>query len=295
MFTFNQLLTYKRVVETGSFNKAASESFISVNAVMKQINNLENEVGVQLLLRSNSRVKLTEPGISFYEDTLKILSSCDGAIQKAVALSNNSITIRVGTSVANPTDKLDIVLAKMLVHHPNIKIEMIPFVNTSDATASIYSNLGERIDIVMSSFDELTKAYWNYETLEIGKVPLCLIVPVSHRLASAKLASFSDLSGEDLMIVRRGYSLCLDKTRTHIEANYPDINIIDVPAFGIDLYNKVANVDTLMLGIGDNIKGHPLTKRIPLDWDEKSPLGILYSKKPSDQVKTFIQMIRNYI
>lgn len=295
MFTINQLLTYKHVVETGSFNKAASEGFISVNAVMKQINNLETEVGAQLLLRSNSGVRLTEPGISFYEDALRILSNCDNAVQKARALSENSITIRIGTSVANPTDKLDAILAKILVHHPNIKIEMIPFESTPDATASIYSNLGDRIDIVMSSFDALTKEYWNYETFEIGKAPLCLIVPTTHRLASLKLLNFEDIIGEKLLVVRRGYSLVIDKARKHIELNYPGINIIDAPAFGMNLYNRVANGDMLMVGIGDNIKGHPLTKRIPLDWDEQSPLGILYSKKPSEQVKTFIRLIKDYI
>ena len=42
-----QLETFIRVADAGSFNKAAEESFITPTAVIKQINLLEDSLGVK--------------------------------------------------------------------------------------------------------------------------------------------------------------------------------------------------------------------------------------------------------
>ena len=44
-----QLETFLHVADAGSFNKAAEESFITPTAVIKQINSLEEFLGVRLL------------------------------------------------------------------------------------------------------------------------------------------------------------------------------------------------------------------------------------------------------
>ena len=48
-----QLLSFIKIVETGSFSKAAKDSFISVPAMVQQIDRLEEDLGFRLLLRSN--------------------------------------------------------------------------------------------------------------------------------------------------------------------------------------------------------------------------------------------------
>ena len=53
------LETFIRIVEAGSFNKAAEELYITSTAVIKQINLLENEIGVQLFERTHRGLKLT--------------------------------------------------------------------------------------------------------------------------------------------------------------------------------------------------------------------------------------------
>lgn len=46
---YHWLDTFLRVADAGSFNKAAEESHITPNAVIKQINLLEAELGIRLL------------------------------------------------------------------------------------------------------------------------------------------------------------------------------------------------------------------------------------------------------
>ena len=294
MFTLNQLTVFKRVAETGSFNKASSEEYMTTNAVMKQINKLEHELGFPLLIRSHKGVRLTEAGVSFYEDTVRILSICDSASARAKSVANKtSVPIRFGSSAANRPEDIESILTKVFEKFPDICIEMVPFENTSDGTAVVYPNLGERIDVIASSFDDYIKKNWKFEALELSRVPISLVLSKAHALAGKALISFEDLAGEKLMIVRQGYSLSLDEVRNHIETYYPKIKIIDVPAFGMELYNKVVSDNLVLLGIGSSIHAHPLTTRILLDWHKKCPFGILYSKNPSEAVKRFISAVKS--
>ena len=54
-----QLETFLRVADAGSFNRAAEESFITPTAVIKQINLLEENLGVYLFDRSYRGLTLT--------------------------------------------------------------------------------------------------------------------------------------------------------------------------------------------------------------------------------------------
>ena len=62
-----QLDTFICVVEAGSFSKAADKLYISLPAVIKQINSLENNLGVQLFARTHRGLVVTA-GESLYQD-----------------------------------------------------------------------------------------------------------------------------------------------------------------------------------------------------------------------------------
>ena len=63
-----QLDTFICVVEAGSFSKAADKLYISLPAVIKQINSLENNLGVQLFARTHRGLVVTAAGESLYQD-----------------------------------------------------------------------------------------------------------------------------------------------------------------------------------------------------------------------------------
>lgn len=67
-----QLETFLRVADAGSFNKAAEESYITPTAVIKQINLLEESLGVKLFDRSHRGLQLTKAGRSMYQDPEEI-------------------------------------------------------------------------------------------------------------------------------------------------------------------------------------------------------------------------------
>ena len=65
--------TFLEVADSGSFLKASERLYISANAVTKQINLLESDLGVKLFSRSRQGLTLTEAGKSLYRDTKYIV------------------------------------------------------------------------------------------------------------------------------------------------------------------------------------------------------------------------------
>ena len=62
------LETFIVVADLGSFSKAADVLYISSTAVIKQINLLEQELGLQLFERTHRGIALTKAGRSIYGD-----------------------------------------------------------------------------------------------------------------------------------------------------------------------------------------------------------------------------------
>jgi DNA-binding transcriptional LysR family regulator len=58
--------TFVRVMETGSFSAAAKHLNVSQSAVSKSIAQLEERLGVRLLMRSTHGLRATEAGQTYY-------------------------------------------------------------------------------------------------------------------------------------------------------------------------------------------------------------------------------------
>lgn len=76
------------VAEALSFTKAAAKLRLAQPSLTRQVRNLEDEIGVQLLDRSNNQVTLTEPGRRFLFDSKKVLAMCDESVAAVQALEH---------------------------------------------------------------------------------------------------------------------------------------------------------------------------------------------------------------
>ena len=64
----SQLITFISVAKNGGFSKTAEAMFISPTAVMKQIDALEDRLGVTLFRRTDHGLQLTDAGASVLGD-----------------------------------------------------------------------------------------------------------------------------------------------------------------------------------------------------------------------------------
>lgn len=91
---------FVKVVEHGSFARAAERMNMSTSAVSRHVAELEAHLDTRLLNRTTRRISLTESGQAFYERTLQLLADLEEA--EAVASSGTARprgTIRLTCSI----------------------------------------------------------------------------------------------------------------------------------------------------------------------------------------------------
>ena len=290
------LETFIRIAEAGSFNKAAEELYMTSTAVIKQINLLENEVGVQLFERTHRGLKLTKAGESLYTDAKYIVSYSEEAVRRArnAGLEKNTV-IRIGTSPITPAQILTDLWPKIHEHCSDISFQLVPFENTPENAREILKNLGQNIDVVTGLFDDTLLGVRGCSGLEIAKEPLCCAVSIYHPLAKKEKLTIEDLHGEQLLLMHRGWSSYVDKLRDEITAEHQQIKIVDFDFYDINIFNRCEQEKNVLLVIKSWNCVHPMLKVIPVEWDHSIPFGVLYSNKPSHTVERFLQAVKEVI
>ena len=284
-----QLETFIRVADAGSFNKAAEESFITPTAVIKQINLLEDSLGVKLFDRTHRGLHLTKAGHSLYQDSKYIIQYCRDSITRAKnAMQEDSNIIRIGSSPITPAQLLMELWSRVQALYPNIKFQIVPFENTPENAREILANLGKNIDIVGGIFDDTMLDVRACAGLELIRGPFHCAVSIHHRLATKDKLQLSDLYGENLLLMHRGWSRYVDQLRDDLWQNHPQINIVDFDFYGMDIFNRCENTNDVLLAIPGWATVHPLLKVIPVEWNYSIPYGILHSPEPTPTVRRFL-------
>ncbi len=291
-----QLQVFLQVVDCGSFSKAAKQLLVTPASVMKHMNTLESRLGVTLLKRSNQGIELTAAGKSLYKDGKKLLVSAENAVARAKnAELTEGITIRVGSSLLNPSRVLTDLWTPLREKYPEYKFHIVPYEDTKEQILSVILSLGERIDLLVGSFNSKTmRETSNY--LNLGEYQLCVAVPQGHPLAARKELTLRDLHGEHLMMVKSGDTELLDHFHDMLKMTHPQILIEEAGYYyDMDTFNTCEQTGSLLLTLDAWADIHPSLVTLPVKWEYKVPYGILYSKKPSDDVKRFVGIIKDHI
>ncbi|QGW83740.1 LysR family transcriptional regulator [Variovorax paradoxus] len=116
---------FVRVVETGSFSKAALEFHTTQPTVTKQVAATEARLKVRLLNRNTRGVSLTEPGALYYEKCKNIVRESEEA-ESIVQLRQNQAQglLRVGTSVAFGRRVVVPLALEYMRRHPQVQLDL---------------------------------------------------------------------------------------------------------------------------------------------------------------------------
>lgn len=288
-----QLETFLRVADAGSFNKAAEETYITPTAVIKQINLLEQNLGVKLFDRSHRGLTLTRAGRSLYQDSRYIIQYCQDSVTRAKnAMQECNHVIRIGTSPTTPAQLLMKLWAKVQESCPDMKFQIVPFENTPQNAREILANLGKNIDIVGGIFDETMLSVRGCAGLELVRGSFCCAVSMQHRLAAKNRLQVTDLYGENLLLMHRGWSHNVDRLRDDLWQHHPQIHLVDFDFYSMDIFNRCENSNDVLLAVPawDNV--HPLIKMIPVEWNHGIPYGILHAPTPSEPVQRFLEIAK---
>lgn len=126
MNRFASMEAFVRVIETGSFSGAARQLRVGQPAISKTIAQLEERLGVRLLLRSTHGLTPTEAGQSFYEHAKRSIEEADEADQVARGAGAN-LSGRLRVCAAVTFARLHVVprLPIFLAQHPALEIDVV--------------------------------------------------------------------------------------------------------------------------------------------------------------------------
>ncbi|MYN05735.1 LysR family transcriptional regulator [Pseudoduganella aquatica] len=134
---------FARVVEAGSFTKAADTLGMPNATLTKSVQALEAHLRIKLLQRTTRRVSVTPEGAQYYEKTqrlLKELDDVDASFSAAQSRPRGHLRVDAGSSIASQV--LLPALPAFLARYPDIRIDM----GVSDKHVNL---IGDNVDCVI--------------------------------------------------------------------------------------------------------------------------------------------------
>jgi len=144
--------TYVSVVEAGSFSAAAKRLKLGQPAVSKSVAQLEERLGVRLLLRSTRGLTPTDAGQRFYEHARRAIEEVDLAEHVARDASTGlSGVLRISAAVTFARLHILPALKTFMDRHPNLQIDIV----LDDRTIDLLEK-GVDVALRMGSLDDST-------------------------------------------------------------------------------------------------------------------------------------------
>lgn len=275
------------VADNLSFARAAEELYISQPAVTKQINNLEQELGTALFIRSTRHVELTPAGIQFYKDAKDIVIKSEIAIKKLKKKKLASSYIHIGLSNTSVLYYLSPILTRLRETYPNIT----PNIEVLNYKTILNLFIEEKLDLLFCYKENMVKRSGiNY--LELEKDRLTCIIPSDHYLAKKEVISLNDLKNENIIA-------CNPLNAPSAIANFQQKFLSDYPIEKIIYCNSIeishcmvsskmgiAIIPSILCLEFPNVSLVPFNSDIPLSF------GIFYHTKSANTVlKEFIKLL----
>ncbi|NSY46458.1 MULTISPECIES: LysR family transcriptional regulator [Agrobacterium] len=200
-----QLRYFVAVARERNFTRAAQVLNIAQPPLSRQIQILEDELGVPLIIRKSRPIKLTDAGRLFYEQSLQVLGRVEQMREstRRVGLNQNSV-LSIGFVASTLYGGLPTLVRKLRYHAPELDIRLLELVSVQQIPA-----LKEgRIDI---GFGRLRPTDPNVSSTVLCEERLAVAVPKSSLLADDTTPiPLKRLSGQKIIVYpkepRPGYA-----------------------------------------------------------------------------------------
>jgi DNA-binding transcriptional LysR family regulator len=174
---------FRAVADWGGFNRAARALHVSQSSISEQILDLEQEIGVPLLNRSQHRVSLTPAGEIFLEEVRKVLAAADRAVDLAQRSMRGEIgSLTIGYLVWGTGAFFPSVIRGFRKLHPGIQLSLLEMLPAQQSEGLIDGS----IDVgftrpLQPPYDRQLRS----EVLYLD--PLVAVLPNDHPLATGPL------------------------------------------------------------------------------------------------------------
>ena len=244
------------IAEHGSISKAASLLNIAQPPLGKRLQELEEEIGSPLFIRTSKQMVLTETGLFLYRKSCEILSQVNSVTRQAVDLaSQKKRTIRIGISYLY-LSYFNSLFLDLYSKNP----DWDPNIVVSDSSHLESLLLGKSLDMAMIQAPRGVRSFYVREF-----EPVKLVAVVSTSLASTlpdDVLSFADLAGLPLVMLHRvGGEGTYEVLLNHLYSEVKNVNIImkvSEPRLIIEMFRAGLAAASIMPAseVGESSSGH---------------------------------------
>lgn len=191
---------FLEIAEYENISKAAIQLHVSQPPLSRQLKKLEEELGVDLFIRENGRLKLTDAGYFFKKRAQEIISLIEET-KNQIDEKYNGIAgkIRIGTIETFSAEKLPKWIASFHKLYPDITYQIVN--NNSDEIIRLVDNGLLDIGIIR---EPVNSQY--YEKIRLQEDSWIACIPNTNALSqkSKKIIDLSELKDEWLIVPSRG-------------------------------------------------------------------------------------------
>ena len=191
-----QLAALVAAARTGSISQAAAALFVTQPALTARIQNLERDVGVQLLVRGRHGARLTDAGRAFLPFAQRALDAvADGRLLLAEVERGATGQLAIGAAPAVSTYVLPAVLERFRARHPAVQL----IVRTGHSEEIVELVLREQVQVGLVR---------DLRHPDIAAIPLyddelVLVTPPRHPFAARDEVGLVEIADEELVMFDR--------------------------------------------------------------------------------------------
>jgi DNA-binding transcriptional LysR family regulator len=192
------LITFCRVVEEGSFTRAAQVQNMTQPSVTKQIGALEDHLRIQLFTRQGKQVHLTPAGDLVYGYARQIhhlISECESAVQEMRSPGSGHITVGCVHTIGLFT--LPDLLADFAREHQRIKINVMTGNNVETVTLLLHGEVDLGIVTTPQVHERL-------ESRPLFEDPLLVVASPDYAAQLGETLSLEELARQPMIAYVRG-------------------------------------------------------------------------------------------
>src|SRR6266481_4528263 len=187
------------VAEALNFTKAAALLRVAQPALSRRVQDLEDEIGVDLLKRSPRGVTLTAEGKLFLEKTRHLLRLADESVEQVRALARGQYgDLHIGYSPSPTVEILPPALAAFQKAFPHVNV-LLHDASQRELAEGLQNGTLELAIMVPPAGDQTTGI--QFEVLR--SYPLCVAMTAVHPFARMKSIPLEKLAAEPLVALRR--------------------------------------------------------------------------------------------
>ncbi len=190
----NRVAVFLRVVEAGSFTRAAEALGVRKSSVSRSVAALEADLGIRLLQRTTRRLSLTDAGRAYHDRARDALAGLDEARESVSTLGAEPRGLVRVTAPVDLEGALAALTARFLRQHPAVRVEI-------SLTARV-------VDLVREGFDLALRAGFladsSLVSRRLGDTDLGLFASPAYLDAAGRPRRPADLAGHACVLFRAG-------------------------------------------------------------------------------------------